>query len=553
MAFSTIPGAGSTDAVTLAGTSGVDSAVVSAQANGLFVNAEAAGDALTFSEPGNGYTVFGGQGGDTISSASTISGSIINGNTDADTININSIATSFVYGGKQNDSLIFGSLESSELYGNLGADTITVTAGLTSSKVYGGKEVDTITIGGRLDASNINGDIGNDIINIVGASFQNGSFVQGGQNEDTITLTGVSAFATSSSVLGGQGNDTINAANSIGNIIVYGNNDNDTVTTGAGADFLYGDDGNDQLVGGANGDSLTGGAGADDLTGGTGNDTFFGGTEVDTFRVDAGTDAINDVGQGGADNIVITAGATLNNGAVVADWTATAGTTNAGAATLVSFTQGVDIDVSAAGGANGFTINGNNTAGAGEILVGGARVDIFDGQAGNDTITGGGGADAITGGAGTDTFRYTTAATSVGAAGVNTDTLVGFTAADDSIGLQQGAAGALLAGVTIGGTSTAAAFAANVVDATAVANIGAVYTAIAANAQFNAVNFAASAAGAGANQLRARTISFANGVAGGTFLVVNDSTAGFQAGNDLVIGLGTGVVAATNADIVTFA
>ena len=33
--------------------------------------------------------------------------------------------------------------------------------------------------------------------------------------------------------------------------------------------------------------------------------------------------------------------------------------------------------------------------------------------------------------------------------------------------------------------------------------------------------------------------------------MINRSTAGFQAGNDLVIGLGAGVVAATNADIVT--
>ena len=80
-----------------------------------------------------------------------------------------------------------------------------------------------------------------------------------------------------------------------------------------------------------------------------------------------------------------------------------------------------------------------------------------------------------------------------------------------------------------------------------------VYTAIAANAQFDVAAFGGSTAAAGANQLVGKTISFANGAAAGTYLVVNDVTAGFLAANDLVIGLGTGLVTAAAGDIVTFA
>ena len=128
-----------------------------------------------------------------------------------------------------------------------------------------------------------------------------------------------------------------------------------------------------------------------------------------------------------------------------------------------------------------------------------------------------------------------------------------FTSTEDMIMLAEGA-NTVLDGVTLGGTSGADTFAANTADATVVASIADVYTAIAANGAFNDVNnFAGSAAVAAADQLIAKTISFANGAAAGTYLVINDSTDAFQAANDLVIGLGTGVVAATAADIDTYA
>ena len=80
-------------------------------------------------------------------------------------------------------------------------------------------------------------------------------------------------------------------------------------------------------------------------------------------------------------------------------------------------------------------------------------------------------------------------------------------------------------------------------DVAVVADIAAVYTAIAANAAFSqAGNFAVSAATAGG--IVAKTISFANGAAAGQYLVINDSTAAFAAADDIVIKVVGTVVAA---------
>jgi microcystin-dependent protein len=150
--------------------------------------------------------------------------------------------------------------------------------------------------------------------------------------------------------------------------------------------------------------------------------------------------------------------------------------------------------------------------------------------------------------------RSNSAATSVGAEGIRTDVITDFTNGTDTIGLAQGGANALLVGVTIGAATTAATTLSNVVDTTSVANIAAVYTAIAANTSFSAANFAVSTGAAGG--LVNRTITFTSGTAAGTYLVINDgTTAGFNEAADLVIGLGNAAnpVAFSAAAITTFA
>ena len=71
-----------------------------------------------------------------------------------------------------------------------------------------------------------------------------------------------------------------------------GQEDNDFLDGGQGRDFLFGDAGNDHLVGGGDNDELRGGDG-DDLMGGQDGDDFIdGGLGRDTIFGDAGDDRI---------------------------------------------------------------------------------------------------------------------------------------------------------------------------------------------------------------------------------------------------------------------
>ena len=275
------------------------------------------------------------------------------------------------------------SLQGSTVNGNQGNDTITVNAiaAFTNSTLFGGDGNDSInainaTVGilGRGDAGNdsIRGGLGND--NLTGGDGNDD--IRGGDGNDTIN--------------GDDGNDTIFANQ--GNDLISGGTGNDVIQAGQGDDSVNGGSGNDTLDGGTTGnDWLNGEAGDDTITGQAGADTLTGNAGVDRFNVDAGIDTLTDVGNGGADDVVISAGATAN-GTVTVDWIATAITTNAGLATFTSNAAGIDINLALATGANGYSIVGSTGA---EILVGSAQAD---------TITGANGADALDGGAGVDSF-----------------------------------------------------------------------------------------------------------------------------------------------------
>jgi S-layer protein len=181
--------------------------------------------------------------------------------------------------------------------------------------------------------------------------------------------------------------------------------------------------------------------------------------------------------------------------------------------------------------------------GAGDdVLSGNAGIDTIVGNAGIDNITGGANQDVLTGGAGADRFHYGLKATTTGAAGVNVDKITDFVAGTDKIVIDASTvAGAQLLGVTFDLTDATATMAAAVADATTVASISDVYTALAAY-----TGLTASAADGSA--VVAQVYTFANGAAAGTYLVINDSTAGFQAANDIVINITglSGTLAATD-------
>lgn len=189
------------------------------------------------------------------------------------------------------------------------------------------------------------------------------------------------------------------------------------------------------------------------------------------------------------------------------------------------------------------------TGGTGnDTITGGAAIDTLNGGAGNDTIIGGAGADILTGGAGADTFKYDAIADAVSATGLNVDKIKDFTSGVDKIALKHsGGAGTLLKGVTFDGTGDAVTMGgAEIVNSlSSVNSIADVYTVLTSTAT------ALTASSANGTATVAQVYSFTNGTAAGKYLVINDSTAGFNGTDDIVIDI-TGVTGTITAGDFTF-
>jgi hypothetical protein len=234
-----------------------------------------------------------------------------------------------------------------------------------------------------------------------------------------------------------------------------------------------------------------------DITGGGANDTF-------TFSRQSFSAADHVDGLDGTDTLALQA----NFGSLIFD-----------ADTITSIEK---IKANGGTGSTSFDIrshDGNVTAGgilsvvaggfvAGDSLVfdGSAETDgrfnFTGGAAGSSMFTGGNGADTFNGGVGSDTIRYTAASQSLSAA---YDRASGFDAANDLFSLWKavtfdGTVGGLLRTTTLDD------------------NLAAILT---------AGNFAAD---------HAVLVNGTSGnLSGATFLVVNDGSAGYQAGQDLVV------------------
>jgi hypothetical protein len=213
------------------------------------------------------------------------------------------------------------------------------------------------------------------------------------------------------------------------------------------------------------------------------------------------------------------------------------------------------------GGAGSDTItsgNGNNTidAGAGNnTIVSGNGFSTINSGAGNDKITVGTGGNVIDSGAGADKIvlgahvagvvndiYLATAAATVGA---NMDTITGFVSGQDHLVIADGTA--LTGTLTVdAATSSIATMLATVTSATLVADTAAVYTALATALNGTVGHeYAVSTAGS----LVAREVTFTTGAAAGTYLVINDDTAGFNGNGDIVVKL-VGGTTVTAADII---
>lgn len=260
------------------------------------------------------------------------------------------------------------------------------------------------------------------------------TIIYGTTGNDTITPGTTTIAKKTPDIVYGSGNpldptgtgDVINFATSTADNDLFGSTGDDSITGGAGNDVIYSNGGNDTLTGGAGSDQIVvNGSGNVKVSGGlgddliyvlaSGNDALSGGTGNDLFYVGgASTATISDLGLGG-DTLKVTAGSTVT-ATVTADWAAGSQSFNNGLATLKS--AGHVVDVSLAGGSNGWSIT--NSSATGTSLTGSANNDTITGGAGNDIIIAGAGNDLITGGKGNDSIS----------AGAGNDTIIGFDGAD---------------------------------------------------------------------------------------------------------------------------
>ena len=278
--------------------------------------------------------------------------------------------------------------------------------------------------------------------------FSTVSYNLAGQYIENLTLTGSGNI----NATGNSQNNTL-AGNS-GNNILNGLTGADVMIGGAGDDTYYVDNasdiavevrnaGTDQvfssvsynlagqyienltLTGSGNTDAtgnslvnmLAGNSGNNVLNGGTGADTMAGGAGNDTYYVDDAGDTVIEAKNSGTDQVFSSVSYNLA-GQFVENLTLT--------------------------GSGNIDATGNSLANA---LTGNSGNNVLNGGAGNDVLNGGAGTDTLTGGSGLDTFVFESVLAG------NIDTVADFSAANDTIQLDQ----SIFAAITTLGTLSATA------------------------------------------------------------------------------------------------
>ena len=197
---------------------------------------------------------------------------------------------------------------------------------------------------------------------------------------ETIQLENNTPFSNSFTIADGAGT-TINATGST------------AVTLGAGGQIFNGSAYNDIVMGGTGNDTISTGLGFNLLLGGGGNDTY--------NIAATSSNLISDLNTGDSLSVATTGVVTA---AGVSAFVATSATVNDGTVQITTNIIDSVVNLSLAGGSNGFTV------------IGAAGNDTITGSAMNDTLTGGAGVNTLTGGGGTDSFVFSTAGNSTLAA-----------------------------------------------------------------------------------------------------------------------------------------
>jgi Ca2+-binding RTX toxin-like protein len=485
-------------------------------------------------------TMYGGGGNDVLDShGDSIGVDSLSGGTGDDTYGVYNSATTIVENAAEGNDTVWtavnytlsANIENMYLVGaitgtgNAGDNSIfgygaakhTLNGSAGNDSLYGGTGADILSGGadndylnGGLGADSLSGGVGNDVLD--GAVDTTGlDTFAGGAGDDAY---GVYNSATTIIENAGEGDDTVwtavnytlsaNVENMylVGDLTGTGSADNNLIVGyGAGNNTIYGLGGDDSLDGGVGDDYLNGGMGHDSLTGGAGNDvldgavdstgldTFAGGANDDTYGIyNTNTVIVENAGEG-TDNV----------------WTA------------VNYTLSVNVEnmylvgsISGAGNIGDNTISGygagNNT------IYGMDGNDSLYGEAGDDTIDGGNGSDTMSGGAGADVFAFRFGQSS----DLITDRILDFTIGTDLIDLFTPAG--------LAAPAPSSFIRTNNDSSTSLANLA------------SGVYVGGLVAGGAA-------LVVSTGALSGTYLVIDDGVAGFNAANDLVINI-TGVTGA---------
>lgn len=262
-----------------------------------------------------------------------------------------------------------------------------------------GNNLPNFLIGSNVDTLQGNGDADSLV-----ASTSGRNLVFGNQGGDSLV-----SQAGADTIYGGQGNDIIR---SNGGSLLYGDRGNDTIGNDAplgggfgvsagGGDTMYGGDGDDSLKANAIGpSSLFGNQGNDVLVAGNKADTLYGGKDNDTLQSSVGGLLYGDIGN---DNIALSGsgitGATTVYGGEGNDVIVQGGAVPNGR-TLLFGNQGDDtITTSGIGdsiyGGTGADVISNNS-GSGVFISGDLGNDILRNSGVNSTLSGGEGDDTIT-------------------------------------------------------------------------------------------------------------------------------------------------------------
>ncbi|MFM7875230.1 MAG: bluetail domain-containing putative surface protein, partial [Microcystis panniformis] len=362
---------------------------------------------------------------------------------------------------------------------NQGTDTVQASISYTLTD-----NVENLTLTGT---ANLNG-TGNNLNNILTGNSGN-NILTGLAGNDSLD-----GKAGTDTMIGGLGNDTYTVDNT-GDIVTENLNEGtDTVKasisytltdnvenltlTGTANLNGTGNNLNNILTGNSGNNILTGNEGNDTLNGAAGIDTLIGGLGNDTYQVDSTNDTITELANQGSDTIQ----------------------------------SSVTYSIANLDNIENLTLTGNTAINA----TGNTANNLIVGNSGNNQINGGAGIDTLTGGNGADIFIFQFGQSTIAA----NDRITDFAINSDKIDL-----------LTEGGLPMSApssfSRAANSTVTTLDNLINQVFTdangAITGNQELG-VNSAA-------------LVQVTTGAIAGTYLVINDSAAGFQSSNDLLINI----------------